>query len=219
MPVTRRIVILANSVKHDPGRCVAGREVRAAVGARLQAGPWIRPVSTVGEGELLQEHMPVADGGGINLLDIFEISLLARGNDPSQPENWIINAKTPWDRVGRWPANQLGKLVEAPANLWLQPHPVRSDRATPGYIQAHPPEQSLYLVVPTQARLYRNQWKKYRVAFNHADAHYDLGVTDPSVSGRLSGQTDVTLNAPTVCVSLAPAFKGYHYKVAATVIW
>lgn len=219
MPVTRRIVILANSVKHDPGRCVAGREVAEAEGERFRAGPWLRPVSTVGEGELLQEHMQVIGGGGINLLEIFDVSLLARGNDPAQPENWIINAKTPWNRVGRWPANQLGTLVEAPASLWLQPYPVRSDRATPDYIQAHPPQQSLYLLVPTEARLYRNQWKKYRVAFAHADTQYDLSVTDPSVSMRLGNQADVTLNAPAICVSLAPPFNGYHYKVVATIIF
>lgn len=223
MPVTKRIVVLANSVKHHPGRCVAGRDVTGLAGGPLRAGAWTRPVSTVGEGELLPEHMLVAGGGGIRILDIFEVTLLSQGNDPSQPENWFINAGVPWNRVGKWPANQLGTLAESPPNLWLQPPPERSDRVAPDYIRAHPPHQSLYVIVPPRARLYRNQWEKYRLSFNFAGISYDFSVTDPLAQQRLTrdhgGQSGIDLEAPTVCVSLAPVFKGHHYKVAATIIW
>lgn len=51
----KRIVVLANSVKHYPGRCIAGREIRSEVGV-TEIGPWVRPVSTIGEGELYPRH-------------------------------------------------------------------------------------------------------------------------------------------------------------------
>jgi len=222
MPTTKRIVVLANSVKHDPGRCIAGREVVQSSTGRPQAGHWVRPVSTVGEGELHQHHMRVTGGGAIGVLDIFDVSLASQANDPSQPENWLINAAVPWTRIGQWPLGQIVQLAEAPTDLWLQPA-VRSDRTTADYIQAHPPQQSLYLIVPTQARLYRNERNRFRLSFSYGGTAYNLSVTDPQIQSRLAkdygARTDVTLTAPAVCVSLAPAFQGCHYKLAATLIW
>lgn len=65
--VIKKIVILANSVKHNPGRCVAGREVLDN-GASGRVCGWMRPVSSEGEGELYPQHCTMADGGSLNLL-------------------------------------------------------------------------------------------------------------------------------------------------------
>jgi hypothetical protein len=72
MPVTKRIVVLANSVKHDPGRCIAGREIiQADAGSR--PGSWVRPVSSIGEGELHPHHLRVPGGGVIGVLAVFDV--------------------------------------------------------------------------------------------------------------------------------------------------
>jgi hypothetical protein len=49
---TKRILVLANSTKHHPMRCVAGREVLGEAGCITQWGGWVRPVSRHDEGAL-----------------------------------------------------------------------------------------------------------------------------------------------------------------------
>ena len=68
--------------------------------------------------------------------------------------------------------------------------------------------------------LMHSRWRKIRLSFSHMDIPYDFAVTDPFIRGRLERQgTDgFELELPWVCVSLAPAFRGDHYKVVATVI-
>lgn len=217
MPTTKRIIVLANSVKHDPGRCVAGREVIGGEVPRI--GEWIRPVSKIGEGELLHRHMHVTDGGPINVLDIFDVHLICRGLDPSQPENWIIDESKPWNRVGRWSEVSLNQLAESPRDIWCQPGTKR-DRTSAAYVGANPPLQSLYFLELPKAYVYRNRWNKIRLSFTYAGIPYDFGVTDPLIRGRLERQgTDRSELSPLrVCVSLAPPYKGDHYKIVATII-
>ena len=220
MPVTKRIVILANSVKHDPGRCIAGRELFESGDGHLRVGDWVRPVSTEGEGELQPAHTRVNDGKPIQVLDILDVTLLSPGKDPSQPENWIVDASAPWRRIRRW-QGRLGELVESPDALWLQPLPKPTDRATREYVQAHPPAQSLYFLQLSGASFHRNLWGKLRLGFDYHETHYDLAVTDPIAKDRLMREHrgHAELKQLHVCVSLAPAFKGDHYKVAATLLW
>ena len=217
MQTTKRIIILANSVKHDPGRCIAGREVIGGSVPRI--GEWVRPVSTIGEGELLHRHMQVTGGGPISVLDIFEVHLVSRGVDPSQPENWIIDESKPWNRVGRWPEGSLNLLAESPPDIWCQ-QGTKRDRTSAAYVGANPPRQSLYFIELSKAYVYRNRWNKIRLAFTYAGISYDFGVTDPLMRGRLERQgTDSSeLSSLWVCVSLAPPYKGDHYKIVARII-
>jgi len=217
MSTTKRIVILANSIKHDPGRCIAGRELSADKVPHI--GGWIRPVSTVGEGELRSPHMQVSDGRPISVLDIFDVPLVSRGADPSQPENWIIDGSVRWNRVGRWPVDRLNELAESPVDIWCQPGS-KLDRASAEFIGVNPPIQSLYLLALPKAYIHRNRWNKIRLSFTYAGIPYDLSVTDPLVRGRLERQGDDSyeVTSPRICVSLAPAFEGNHYKIVATII-
>ena len=193
MPTIKRIVVLANSIKHDPGRCVAGREIICGKNPRI--GGWVRPVSTVGEGELLNCHMQMAGGGLITVLDVVDVQLTSLGADRSQPENWIIDESVPWKRVGRWPNNRLAELTESPSEIWCQPN-AKHDRASAAYIGANPPAQSLYFLRLPKAYVYRNRWSKIRLSFSHMDIPYDFhmdipydfGVTDPFIRGRLERQ-------------------------------
>jgi hypothetical protein len=50
--ISKRILVLANSTKHHPMRCVAGRELIAEETGKSPWGSWIRPVSNHDEGAL-----------------------------------------------------------------------------------------------------------------------------------------------------------------------
>jgi hypothetical protein len=217
MPVTKRIILLANSVKHAPGRCIAGREI--IHGKVPKIGGWIRPVSTIGEGQLQHCHMQVSDGGPLGVLDIVEVHLLSPGRDAAQPENWFIDSSKPWNHIGRWSAHQLDQLVESPADIWCQPGS-KSDRASADFVAALPPAQSLYFLELPKAYIHRGPRNQIRLSFIYAGIAYDFSVTDPHARGRLEGHGGDTreLLSPRICVSLAPSFKGYHYKVVATII-
>jgi len=93
----KHIVVLANSVKHDPGRCIAGREI-VPTG---ESGAWVRPVSLIGEGELQPAHYRLEGGGTPQVFDVIEISVETLPKaDPTQPENWLISVEAPWKRIG-----------------------------------------------------------------------------------------------------------------------
>jgi hypothetical protein len=61
MTAVKRLVILANSIKHLTGACIAGREI-VSDGIAYHLGDWIRPVSDHGEGELAPRECVLASG-------------------------------------------------------------------------------------------------------------------------------------------------------------
>ena len=103
-------------------------------------------------------------------------------------------------------------------------------------MKRYPPDQSLFLIhVPSiQARFEWNVWdgsykQRRRALFSYKNVDYDLGITDPDFGERYhrqfpaKGENAVVLTvAPSngcyLCVSLAPEFNNYHYKVVATII-
>jgi hypothetical protein len=214
--VKKHIVVLANSVKHDPGRCIAGREV----GPAKEIGPWLRPVSLKGEGELQPAQFMLEGGGVPQVFDVIELAVETLPTvDATQPENWLISDDAHWRRIGKWDINKVAQLlVETPLDIWLQLG-VKTDRVTKEYLAAHPPSQSLYLLLLHNARIAQDN-HKYRLSFKYKGSYYDLGITDPLIR-------NVTLppagGSVIACVSLAPAFynkydgREYHYKLAAMV--
>lgn len=218
----KQIVILANSVKHDPGRCIAGREITTK-DDDFRVGPWVRPVSRIGEGELHPRHFTFEDGGVPQIFDVIELTLDAPDTDPTQPENWLVSEGHAWKRVHQWNADMLvGALIENPPGLWLQPG-VKTDRVTKEFLAGNLPQQSLYLLQLQNAIISTNG-KKARLLFEHKNVRYDLAVTDPLITNITGGEPVSVLRKGLVCVSLAPSFhnqydgKEYHYKLVAMVI-
>lgn len=230
---TRRIIVLANSYKKKPGRCVAGREL----GDGGIVGNWLRPISDQPEGELLPRHMMTEDGSPLDVLDIVDVPTGEHAEDETHPEDWYIDSSALWKHREKFLARNLAALEDKPRDLWIDPS-TRADRATTDFLIKRPMHQSLYLIRPTDFRVKltndfnpfegRNQ-RKRRACFEYSGQEYALGLTDPSFIDEYAvkfpdpDEPAIIVRPPygdncLLCVSLTPVFNGYHYKVVATVL-
>lgn len=234
---TRTILVLANSIKYYPGRCIAGREV-AMQGGRYRLGRWVRPVTNHSHGELSPGEATCTDGGQPAVGDIVRVPASEPAADPLQPENWFIAPGERWTKIaGRQHEAVRGQLEERPDDLWLE-EGLETDRMRHETLLARPPACSIQIIRPKELRVAfwtehseydGKDHRKHRARFWYRAMPYDLSLTDPvasSVFGRrcpklgeepivvpISGRYD-----PLICVSLAPDFNGFHYKVVATVL-
>lgn len=230
----RCLLVLANSFKLG-GRCVAGREVLPGQD-RMHLGPWLRPVSRHGDGELDAREQSYHDGRPVAVLDVAEVTLAGPAPCPFQPENWSLDSLCPWrDLSAAFPRPHPELVEEHPEHLWLEPGN-RPDRVSCGFFARHPPGQSLHVIRPENPRigLVLDSWRgqpclRRRCLFRYRGVDYDLSLTDPRVLARYerlaprAGEPPVEAPLPDaagilLCVSLAHEFHGHHYKVVATVI-
>lgn len=230
---TRRIIVLANSYKKKPGRCVAGREL----GDGGIVGNWLRPISDQPEGELLPRHMKTSDGAPLAPLDIVDVPVSEYANDAIHPEDWIVDRSQEWTRAGEFNPKTLGTLKENPEDLWLEPS-VGSDRVTSEFLLERPEHQSLYLIRPEEFKveLSVRQYpdnpypsKRRRAHFFYNGHDYEMNLTDPVFTDRYCGalpavgEPVVTVHPPhgdkcLLCVSITPLYRDYHWKVVATIL-
>lgn len=233
----KTFLVLANSIRRGC-RCIGGREMFQKDGKWFY-GPWIRPVSQQGEGEVRTQESTCADGTQPAVLDVVEVTLTAKQDCAHQPENYLIASSCRWQKNGTIPANSLGAIEEKPAHLWLQPGG-RTDRIhSQMAVASLNPFQSLYLVRPVNLRFriweamddFRGGPRKQRRAFfTYAGTEYNLPITDPTMETRYfhpfpalnQPPREIAPTSPANCflvVSLAAPFTdGYHYKVVATVL-
>ena len=235
MTSTKTILVLANSIKHYPCTCIAGREIRSGK-TNYTIEPWVRPVSSHDEGGISLGEAKLNNGHQPKVGDFVEIPFSNSTNDRLQPENWLIAPNGKWQLVNpSYQKPDLSLLVESPRNLWLQPNE-ETDRVTARWLQRNPPSQSLYLIHLPAIRV-RLGWKEWqgqykarrRVLFTYGGVDYDMGLTDPAflekyrtqypAKGERANEFEVTSRGGCyLCVSLAPEFNGSHYKVVATII-
>jgi hypothetical protein len=214
---TKTIIVLANSIKHKPNRCIAGVDY-------LGSGHWIRPVGLVGEGELDSAITLLDDGTQPSLLDIIEIQLADKAECLLQPENWYVQNGASWKRHadGKCSKDVLLSIVETPDNLWLQPG-YKTDRVSHNYLNGHPPYHSLNLIKISKAKL-NKEGKSARLYFVYHGANYALKVTDPNVHAILNGSSSIDIEEAIICVSLCPSWhndfagEDQHFKVVASII-
>jgi hypothetical protein len=228
----KQIIVLANSTKHYPMRCVAGRELLLDTPVVPRFGAWVRPVSTHDEGALNDRERLLPNRTEPVPLDIVEISLSKPEGNPLQPENWHIQQAAPWRKISTFNAETLRALVEEPTQLWWDPSK-KSDRAGADFLRTLPALQSLYLIRPEgfQFQVRSRVWdgyakKQLRGQFSYQGRYYDLAVTDPLIGGKYFPdfpRTPEGIIQPAdsrkilLCVSLTPPFEGQHYKVVASV--
>jgi hypothetical protein len=228
----KRILILANSTKHHPMRCVAGCEFLSEGGGEAKCGGWVRPVSNHDEGALTFGERRLSDVTDPKPLDVVHIPLDAPENNPLQPENWLIDPGQPWNKETSCEAQSLISLVEKPDSLWLDPAQP-SDRASAVFLQRLPNLRSLCLIRPEtfQFHIRSRVWEGYakkqqRGQFTYKGRFYDFALTDPLIGRKYfpdyprTPEGDIQPTDPRrilLCVSLTPIFHELHYKVIATV--
>jgi hypothetical protein len=233
--VAKHLLILAKSIKHWPGVCIAGREV-IHNGRQYKLGPWIRPIGSRPGAELYPEEILLEDGEELEVLDFVEVRLSRKMRDSSQPENWLIATDRPWRRVNDlFKKPRLPSIIDRPKDIWLDRED-RSDRVADHLLKRRPPEQSLYLIhVPKltaqfEADLRDGHYRKrHRATFTYGVAEYTLNITDPLFNERYKDRFPGDNRPPCsfvvkppggcyLCISLTPEFNGYHYKVVATIL-
>ena len=229
---TKRILVLANSTKHHPRSCVAGRELVDEGGGKTRWGGWIRPVSNHDEGALDFVERRLADTKDPKPLDVIQLPRSGPENNPLQPENWAIQTGQVWSKESSCETQTLLPLVEEPESLWLDPSQ-KSDRASTPVLQRLPSLQSLYLIRPEvfhfqiRSRVWDGYAKKQlRGLFTYKGRHYDFSLTDPLIGQKYFPdypRTQEGVIEPKdsrrilLCISLTPPFLDLHYKVIATV--
>jgi hypothetical protein len=229
---TKRILVLANSTKHYPKSCVAGRELIDEGGGETRWGGWVRPVSNHDEGALDFVERRLSDGKDPNPLDVIQLPLSVRETNPLQPENWLIEQGVAWTKESTNDARVLSSLAEEPESLWLD-QTQKSDRAGAAVLQSLPNFQSLYLIRPEgfhfqiRSRVWEGYAKKQmRGIFTYKGKHYDFALTDPLIGRKYfpdyprTQEGNIQPAEPRrilLCVSLTPPFHDLHYKVIATI--
>jgi hypothetical protein len=229
--ITKRILVLANSTKHYPKSCVAGREL-IDEGGRTGWSGWVRPVSNHDEGALDFVERRLSAAVDPKPLDVVQVRLSTPEKNPLQPENWLIEPGQAWMKDSTMEAAVLPALVEQPENLWFDPAQ-KSDRASAPVLQRLTNFQSLYLIRPEEfhfqirSRVWEGYAKKQlRGIFSYRGKHYDFALTDPLIGRKYFPDyprtTDGNIEPADasrilLCVSLTPPFHDLHYKVIATV--
>src|SRR4051812_18419224 len=105
MSYRKTIVCLANSRKWQ-GRCIAGMEWDGR-----KAGAWVRPVTAMEKGALMQQRI-CGNGRDPQLLDLVEIEFAAPQQHPFQPENHAIDPRSQWKHRGSVSAKDMLPFVE-----------------------------------------------------------------------------------------------------------
>jgi hypothetical protein len=175
-----KFVCLANSRKLF-GRCVAG--------LRTDGSGWIRLVSDLPNGTLYTTHYILNNGSEAALLDIIEANISAPKPERYQPENWVLLEKQKWqlrDKIEPLEAYQFLKpYLDYSSNLFgnaLDNIPYVED-------QMNVVPASLVLIEPSNVLwhiVYFEKKRKTRVVFQLGRVKYDLGITDPRWTLRLS---------------------------------
>ena len=224
---TKMIFVLANSAKNQ-NFCVAGREIVRQADGHDYWGEWLRPVSDHDEGALSYSDCCLQNYWQVRPLDVVQVPCLQCENCPIQPENWRIQAGKPWIRLASWELEKASELIESPPALWLEPG-LDTDRVTSEHIKLLKNHQSIYLIKPENffIRIEYNPYQnmnKARGCFEYNRVCYELSITDPLFRKRYSLYNrelgDMKIDSPDdcfLCISLTPEFRGYHYKVIATV--
>lgn len=229
MPI-KRLLVLANSYKRS-GRCVAGREL--IDGPSQVVGSWIRPISDLEGGELLQQHVPMLGHNQPRVLDVVDVSVIRPASTVAHPEDWIVKDRNEWTRLRTVPAARVQRLVEHPADLWLE-SAAATQRVSAAFLHSRQQHQSLYLIDPQDLVIESShpvfdQQPKVRTQaiFVYAGIRYRMSLTDPIFMFAHNIQYPPPGKPPILyrpegrflaCVSLTPEFHGYHYKVVATII-
>lgn len=223
MGLVKRIVCLANSRKLN-GRCIAGREMQDDAPAG-----WLRPVSAREHEEVSEYERQYQDGSDPRVRDIIDVPLLDARPKDYQQENWLLDPKYYWVRVGRAKWKDLEHLEEPDGPLWLDGHSTYNGindkvphsealalRSSLRLIRV----DSLKLVVFAPGEAFGNSKRRVQAKFRHDEVRYALWVTDPQYETKYLAQPDGEhdLGESFLTISLSEPHKDDCYKLVAAII-
>jgi hypothetical protein len=208
------LVCLANSRKYL-GSCVAGKRWGKGVEAK-----WVRPVSNRIGGEIPSDGTIYQNGEQVKVLDLVKLSIDEAVPSGYQQEN-ILVTKYGWEKVGRAEWEMLQSLVDDDRSPLWPDSGNRTDRIPVD--QALKLDSSLRLIYVENLKISvaMNGYKQQlRAKFQHHKISYNLAITDRAVETKyLSRPHDEhLLSTAYLCISIAEPFKGYCYKIVASVI-
>lgn len=222
MSYTKEIVCLANSRKSGE-HCVAGKEIE-----REKFKLWIRPVNSPGGEALSDNDVCCDDGLPPELLDIVRVSFKRQVRRAHQSENYSIDPKKGWERIGKLKFSRISELVDPVKALWINGfHSTYGENDKIPEDKAAKLKRSLALIKPSKLLFHReyefgaHKWKT-RAEFTYRGVKYCLVVTDPTIEAMYkhkdAGDYPVKSKDVYLTVSLGEAYNGYCYKLVAGVI-
>ena len=198
------LAIFANSVKHHQ-HCVAGKDVITK--------EWIRPVGDKNGCELKDEQTKYHNKYGkylVKPLQKMEIEFLEHVPLIHQPENYVISNKI-WEQKYKIERTNTEEYLDNPSDLWLDGisinDRVRYELIQNRNIQIH---QSLYLIKVNNLEVNKEH---RRAIFVYKDVNYNLSITDPNIQYFINNK-----NSYYLVISLGEEFKGYCYKLVASIL-
>jgi hypothetical protein len=236
------ILVLANSIRVDGNRCVAGKELHPK-GTDYEMGGWIRLSESSTKGGAVSSRTTMIEGQGmIQPLDIIEVAVTSNCNDPDHPEDWWLQPQQPWQYVERSHRDSLPRAADPIASLWADSS--GNNTVNAGYVQKMGKNAATLALIKAPAKWEFEYWKEFVPDFNnpgqmkekrHRNLSFIFGgryhafsVTDPEFMARHNIWTQMELNRPKTlavtrpedtffCLSLTPEFNGKHYKICATI--
>ncbi len=223
MPVTKRIVCLANSRKLS-GRCVAGKEISGR-----EVSSWIRPVSARPNEEVSEHERQYKDGSDPRVLDIIDIPLLEARPRGYQSENWLIDSDQYWEKCGQLKFDDIDKFIDSDAPLWdnrSSTYHGKRDRVSVDNVKSVTSSlrlisvDKLTLSVFAPGRDFGNPKRRVQARFRYCSFEYRLRVTDPVYERRYLAMSDQEhqLGKCFLTISIGEPWEGYCYKLVAAIM-
>jgi len=228
MPYRKTIICLANSRKYQ-GRCVAGLEWSSK-----KVGGWVRPVTWLPKGVLINERFcGNAYGRDPRLLDVIDIEFLAPEPHAFQTENARIDPGKRWTYRGMIQPSVLFPAVQRVRGpLWVNAGSTRHgmndmipEAAALGLSSSlkliQPDELAISLTVEGEKN--GEPHRRIRGEFRLDSCRYIFSVTDCAIEHQLQKREpgyDMRLKKPLLCVSVSEVLESTRacYKLIAGVV-
>ena len=218
-----RFICLANSRKLA-GRCIAGREWTEG-----GAGRWIRPVSARSGQEVSEYERQYEDGSDPRVLDIVDVPVVEPKPHGFQSENWLLDPRYYWSKVGAFSPLDMGRLLDPLDRLWINGYHTfngANDKIPEELTKGVSNSLRLISVDALELRVFApgeafgNSKRRVQARFDHGGTDYALWVTDPvcerTYLAKLDG--DYELDGCFLTVSLGEPYEGACYKLVAAIM-